>query len=1122
MAKKTAKKTSKKAGRKAAGPKPDFHRQMVLSRWAFGRLGVANLQEFKDRFQLGPDAEGGLDPRTGNHRFYEAIANALPGRADVLTPDRLLAYEQNILEHTATINKTRAARQGLLEWKYHQHLALLLTEIYLDHYFRDPGALRDEINTVIEAHNEPLDPDSGDRVDPFPTNTPAREDLARLAYWCATGSGKTLLMHAHIHQFRWYQKRAYEGGTWPKLDQILLIAPNPGLGRQHAQEFRDSGLDAVEVGEDGVEGLFASHAKSAIKILPISKILTSKEVQQRREGGKKFETQGLIAEEAEGCNLVLVDEGHRGAGSGEEGKWVERRDQLAKGGFCFEYSATFKEAVKGEEGMRHRYARSILLDYAYRSFYRDGYGKDFMILNLEDDHKQDPYLTAATLLFYQQMRVWLDGSEKIKPFLIDKPLWVFVGHTVTGKSASTTDDREVLSDVVTVLAFFKRLLSDRKNFVALIKSILKDGFLDQSGRSILENRLTQIDTSGNKDALAEQIYAGIMRDIFRAPPEGGALGVQMLRGADGELALKVGEGDPFGVVNVGDPAGVAAACKDQKIAVLEDDHNRPSLFDRINRDDSPVNLLVGSRKFTEGWNSWRVSSIGLMRMGRSEGTQIIQLFGRGVRLRGHRMSLRRSSVLVNLPDKPNGLRQVETLQVFGVKADYMATFKDWIYSEVPEAEDRQIWDLPTIKSLPPGRKLKTLRLREEIEGEKIERGQAFRRLGPLVRLRPPDPVNPTDEWLRQSPVRANWMPRIQGLVGANRDVTTDFTEATELPVQKFGPLHLAMLDYQDLHFGLETYKAAHSLDRVWSSPEAIRTLFQTPDWYTLHATDQDMDTARYENRSQWQRMAQQLLNAYAQRLYNSIRQAWEAPYIEIGEVDESDLLDSYTIETNDRSTPDGIEEVATFVTDLSKALKKNATAAWSHFQGNWRTVPFPGHLYQPLLHLGKGQIISISPIALDKYEATFVEDLQKWCAANKGVEVFLLRNQSKTGLGFFQAANFYPDFLMWVLKDGQEHLVFVDPKGLKHHDKSDPKIRFATQVIPRLQTIIDRNPTGLALSAFIVSNTPYASLNWSKDDGSRMTKAEIESLGILFQTDDASTYIASMMSETIRSPQPSS
>jgi hypothetical protein len=99
----------------------------------------------------------------------------------------------------------------------------------------------------------------------------------------------------------------------------------------------------------------------------------------------------------------------------------------------------------------------------------------------------------------------------------------------------------------------------------------------------------------------------------------------MVRGATGELALKVGEAEPFGVVNVGEPVAVAEACEAKGVVRLEDDVNRTSLFQGINRDDSPINLLVGSRKFTEGWNSWRVSSIGLMRMGKNEGTQIIQL-----------------------------------------------------------------------------------------------------------------------------------------------------------------------------------------------------------------------------------------------------------------------------------------------------------------------------------------------------------------------------------------------------------------------------------------------------------------------------------------------------------------
>ena len=37
-----------------------------------------------------------------------------------------------------------------------------------------------------------------------------------------------------------------------------------------------------------------------------------------------------------------------------------------------------------------------------------------------------------------------------------------------------------------------------------------------------------------------------------------------------------------------------------------------SLFHEINKEDSTVKLLIRWKKFTEGWNSWRVSTMGLM------------------------------------------------------------------------------------------------------------------------------------------------------------------------------------------------------------------------------------------------------------------------------------------------------------------------------------------------------------------------------------------------------------------------------------------------------------------------------------------------------------------------------
>ena len=368
--------------------------------------------------------------------------------------------------------------------------------------------------------------------------------------------------------------------------------------------------------------------------------------------------------------------------------------------------------------------------------------------------------------------------------------------------------------------------------------------------------------------------------------------------------------------------------------------------------------------------------------------------------------------------------------------------------------------------------MKTLRLRSEIEGEAVERGQAFRKLGPLVHLRPPHDTAPEDAWLRQHRTKLNWLPRIRGLAGETRTATNG-TQATvssaigqvsDLPRQTLKTIPSFMFDVDALLFGMEAFKASRGLDRLHVDGRAIRDMLARDDWYELMATADDMRLDRYENRAQWQRMAQQLLNAYAERYYRYIRGRWEAPYLEVTDLapDDPNLVDGYTVETTELAqTADQIEEIASFVENLKAAIGKNALAVWSQWGGRWRTVPFGGHLYQPLLHVGKNAEIRISPVALDKWEAEFVHDLATWCTANRGREVYLLRNQAVTGLGFFQASNFFPDFLLWVQDGERQHLAFVDPKGLHHFDPSDPKVQFATRDVPRLQQIISRQTPDL-------------------------------------------------------------
>jgi hypothetical protein len=71
--------------------------------------------------------------------------------------------------------------------------------------------------------------------------------------------------------------------------------------------------------------------------------------------------------------------------------------------------------------------------------------------------------------------------------------------------------------------------------------------------------------------------------------------------------------------------------------------------------------------------------MGLLNIGRSEGSEIIQLFGRGVRLLGLERKLRRSSSLPG--EHPAELSLLEKLNLFAIRANYMVEFRRYLERE---------------------------------------------------------------------------------------------------------------------------------------------------------------------------------------------------------------------------------------------------------------------------------------------------------------------------------------------------------------------------------------------------------------------------------------------------------
>jgi len=1070
----------RRAGARASVP---FNRKLVLNQWLLGLFGVERFDQLAEH--LKDEALEGMD-ENNVHRFHHALCLHLPVDKRLELPDELLLeYDQAIVSVTQRLNERRLTRGELpIVWKYFQYLALLFTEIYLDRYFRDPRALLIALNARIATLNRDLN--EPDRVGPFDESTDAWPQLNKIAFWMATGSGKTLLMHAHILQYRRFLDTH---GRTRELNRIILLTPNEGLSQQHLREFEKAGIEAGIFNKDG-RGLFAGQA---VEILEVTKL--------KEEMGEKT----VAVDAFEGNNLVLVDEGHRGASAGGEGAWMKFRNALCEKGFSFEYSATFGQAVKGNAGLTNLYARSTLFDYSYRWFYGDGFGKDYQILNLEDDSNAEwmkSYLTACLLAFFQQQRLYREHEAAFRPFNLERPLWVFVGGSVTATLAARD-----ASDIVEILRFLSGYVTNRAESIEHIRRVLHDGLVTATGKNLFAGRFAYLNTCGLAPA---QIFDETLATLFNAPATG-SLHVENLKGAAGEVAVRVGDNDPFGVINVGDDAKLVKLCEEKGLNVAEREF-AGSLFHELEQPHSTINVLIGSKKFTEGWSSWRVSTMGLMNVGRGEGAQIIQLFGRGVRLKGIGMSLKRSG-RATLPEgleRPKHIDTLETLHIFGIRADYMAQFRDFLEEEgLPTNDERIEFILPIIKNLGT-RPLKTIRLKKEINGVSTEFGDAFRKLGPIPTVKPPDPAREkATADLQENQVVINWYPKIQAMKSV--DVSGGDDEGA--PNQTWlTSRHVAFLDLDRLYFELERFKAERGWHNLNLTRSCIADLLADTTWYRLLIPDSELAFDDFDKVRVWQEVALALLRKYVERYYTFRKREWELPHLEYRDIAEDDPnFPCIVRETGPQYgyrilIEESQQEIVDKLTELKTAIEAGNLKPWE-FRGI-KAIWFGRHLYQPLLFLDGG-VVEISPAPLNKGECRFVEDLKAFHDDNPHYfddrELYLLRNLSKgRGVGFFEAGNFHPDFIVWQLDNQRQRVAFVDPKGIRNVSLQDPKIGFH-ETVKEIERRLG-NPD-VVLESFIVSNTPSHVMckQWGID------KTGMAHRHVVFQDEDKDTYIEAVL-----------
>jgi hypothetical protein len=1066
-----------------------FESKLVLGHWVLNQFGQESIEMMGK--SLSSDSLIGFE-EDNTTKYLNELITWIPEERRQVPNDLLRQYDDNIVSHWKRITSRRNHSGNTLYPLYFQYLSLLFTEHYLNRYFSNKAELCSELNHYLVDFNRPL-PEKH-QIEPF-----KESELNKLAIWIATGGGKTLIMHCNILQFQYYLGKS---GKRNEFNRSILLTPNEGLSLQHKEEMDLSDIDA----DLFVKGGGSLLTRSSTQIIDIHKLQLQENV------GKKSDGKTVAVESFESNNLVLVDEGHRGAG-GED--WMNKRNMLCEQGFSFEYSATFGQAISAANGadtaptgnrpssnkyrLIQQYAKCILFDYSYRFFHSDGYGKDHFILNLRDvwtEEQKQLYLTGCILSFYQQKKLYADKQTSIAEYLLADPLWIFVGGKVTAQNEANA---ETVSDIQAIIQFIARFLQNKASeSIHFIELFLKqqDDLRDDNGSSIFSGAFSYLHSIWSGDD-SKLVFSDVLKQVFNADSNG-LLHVVHLKGGIGEVGLRVGENNWFGVVNVGDASKLVSMCDEANLTntVVTEQNFATSLFQGINKKGSPVNLLLGAKRFTEGWSSWRVSTMGLMNVGRAEGSEIIQLFGRGVRLKGYEFSLKRSSAIYGLKHPPH-LPLLETLNVFGVRSDYMEEFEYYLEEEGVGESTTEVITLPVIKRL-SRTDLKLIRLKKDIE--------------PFKKVQKP--------WLEKQPeemfgrVTLNWYPRIQAKRSTGQTASAIDVELHEGLLQD---QHLAFLDFDEMYFELAQCKNEKAWYNLQLDRHQIKTLFKDPSWYRLLIPSDLLEITTFERVQMWQEIATSLLKKYAERYYNFRKQQYEAPNLEYYDVTEADqnFFDEYkaTVNRSEQVWIDRIQE-----------LKQKLTSG--SFAGNWSfnnltAFDFSRHQYEPLIHFKNNEIVKISPVPLNDGERDFIIDLKQYYESNESFfdkkELYVLRNQSKgKGIGFFEAGNFYPDFIIWIIYGSKQFVAFIDPKGLSRiHGFDDPKIRFHKTVKDIEARLGDSD---IRLESFIVSNTYQREINWWNTGSS--SEQSFENHHVLFQKEDKGKYIEKILSRLIK-PTPS-
>lgn len=454
--------------------------------------------------------------------------------------------------------------------------------------------------------------------------------INRASFWMATGSGKTIVMIKLIEILHLLQ----ESGKIEKKP-IMLLVPNDKILSQFKQRIQDYNqyhsttmrISELREYESNILDLYPNEINV---FLGRSDLLDVEENVGKKSDAKRLNYKNFLSPNGW---YILLDEAHRGdskdsvrkeyinqlaRGLGSER--IECEDDEKKRGFIFNFSATFSDELD---------LQTCAFNYNLEKFNEDGYGKNIAILDEKLRFKEDENDEEKINRVIESFIIFgaIKKSKKIlfekytlqssKSLLYHNPLMISVSDEVNTPKAG-------------IKLYFEALLRVMGTKIEGFENIKRETLQKLKAQKLY---FSSQDLSKEFLKILEEITLDEIREGVFHSKEISTCETYRIKGNAKELVFKSKNADkPFLLLNIGDTKKWEKDYIASLGIELSEDLSQ-SFFGNINDENSPINIMMGSQVFKEGWDSNRVNFINFINIGSAEAKKyVLQTIGRGVRI----------------------------------------------------------------------------------------------------------------------------------------------------------------------------------------------------------------------------------------------------------------------------------------------------------------------------------------------------------------------------------------------------------------------------------------------------------------------------------------------------------